>query len=176
MLSFEQKLAIADSFRELSRKDVSLGRVNYHYEASVQEKKTVIYHLHPNGNGFVYAGELSGYETDAKGLVNIRDFVEDELRELIARSIRLLGGGESVGSGGAVSASAGKHGPAAAEGAGEPPREERWRNAKRQELLLQHEEEDGMWYVFAGDNLDTVWETYDEAKDYLEEEGFCRVG
>lgn len=175
MLSFEQKLAIADSFRELSRKDVSLGRVNYHYEASVLEKKTVIYHLHPNGNGFVYAGDLDGYEKDAKGLVNVRDLAEDELRELIARSIRLLGGGsESVDGGDGVSAS--KSGPAAAGGEGGPPREERWRNEKRQELLLQREEEDGMWYVYAGGNLDTVWETYDEAKDYLEEEGFRRHG
>ncbi|WP_135556318.1 hypothetical protein [Paenibacillus cymbidii] len=172
MLSFEQKLAIADSFRELSRKDVSLGRVNYHYEASVQEKKTVIYHLHPNGNGFVYAGELKGYEADAKGLVNIRDYSEDELRALIAQSIRLLGGGsESVGGAGT-----GVPEPSAAGSEGEPTREERWRNAKRQELLLQWEEEDGMWYVFAGDNLDTVWETYDEAREYLEEEGFSRVG
>ena len=56
MLTFEQKIAILDSFPELERKDVSLGRVNYHFEGSAHEKKTVGYRFHPNGNGYVFAG------------------------------------------------------------------------------------------------------------------------
>ncbi len=39
MLTFEEKLAIIESFQELKRHDVSLGRVNFHYEDSVMEKK-----------------------------------------------------------------------------------------------------------------------------------------
>lgn len=39
MFTFEEKLAIIESFPELTRKDVSLKRVNFHYEESVQEKR-----------------------------------------------------------------------------------------------------------------------------------------
>lgn len=155
MLSFEEKLAIAGSFPELQRKDVSLGRVNYHYEESAFEKKTVVYHLHPNGNGFVYAGELEGYDTDDKGMVNIRDFTADRLRELIGQSILSL----------------------SAEETGGQAKEERWKNGKGQTLELKLDDEDGMWYVFSGLNLDAAFDTYIEAKEYLEEEGFaCSQG
>ena len=90
MLRFEEKLEICSSFPELERRDVSLGRVNFHYEESLYDKKTVVYHLHPNGNGFVYAGLVEGLQTDEKGLVNIRDISADDLRALIEQSIRSL--------------------------------------------------------------------------------------
>jgi hypothetical protein len=90
MLTFEQKKEIIESFPELARKDVSLGRINYHYEGSGYDKKIVVYHLHPNGNGFVYAGNMSGYETDERGLVNIRDYSAHDLRSIIKASIRSL--------------------------------------------------------------------------------------
>lgn len=90
MLTFEQKLAILDSYPQLERRNVSLGRVNYHFEESRHDKKTVASHFHPNGNGFVYAGLLRGYESDDKGLVNIRDYSEAELRELVDASITSL--------------------------------------------------------------------------------------
>jgi len=92
MLSFEDKLAIMASFSVLERRDVSLGRVNFHYEGSVTAKKNVGYHFHPNGNGYVYAGELDDIETDDKGFVNVRDYGADELRTLVARSIRSMSG------------------------------------------------------------------------------------
>ncbi|TJY42566.1 hypothetical protein E5161_06845 [Cohnella pontilimi] len=157
MLSFEEKLAIADSFPELQRKDVSLGRVNYHYDQSATDKKTVIYHFHPNGNGYVYAGELHDIHSDDKGLVNIREFTAEELRSLIERSIRSL----------------------SFSGAGTPAptgqaKEERWKNGKGQILELKFEDEDQMWYIFSGLNLDATFDTYVEAKEYLEEEGFQR--
>jgi hypothetical protein len=84
MLTFEQKQTIIESFPELAKKDVSLKRVNYHFEGSLYDKKTVIYHLHPNGNGFVFVGELKKYNADSKGMSNIREATEDELREMIA--------------------------------------------------------------------------------------------
>ena len=83
MLTFEEKLSIIETFPELQRKDVSLGRVNFHYLESVQEKKIVVQHLHPNGNGFVYAGHMRKKETDRKGFINIRDYTEEELKDLI---------------------------------------------------------------------------------------------
>lgn len=85
MLTFEQKTAIIESFPELTKKDVSLKRVNYHFEGSLYDKKTVVYHLHPNGNGFVFVGDLKKYEADNKGMVNIREATEEELHVFYKR-------------------------------------------------------------------------------------------
>ena len=90
MLTFEEKLSIIETFPELERKDVSLGRVNFHFPGSVQEKKIVVQHLHPNGNGFVYAGHLKKKETDRKGFINIRDYSEEELKALIQNCLSYL--------------------------------------------------------------------------------------
>ncbi|MFZ3588487.1 hypothetical protein ACOI1C_04235 [Bacillus sp. DJP31] len=155
MLTFEQKLAIIENFTELNRNDVSLKRVNFHYEESASDKKNVVYHLHPNGNGYVYAEYLSGYDTDDKGMVNIRDFSEDELRSVIEKSILSLAPRSTSES--------------AIVGDSE---EERWINADNQSLILVNE--DDMWNVYAGLNLDGTFLSYNEAKSYLDEEGFRR--
>ncbi|MFB5663895.1 hypothetical protein [Alteribacillus sp. HJP-4] len=147
MLTFEEKLEIISSFPELTRKDVSLGRVNFHYEESASDKKNVVYHLHPNGNGFVYAKEVHGLETDSKGLVNIRDFGEKELRNIVQQAIKSLA-------------------PVVEE---EMVMEE-WINEEEQ-LLVMIQEDDG-WNVYAGVELDGAFHTYGEAADYLEQEGF----
>jgi len=162
MLSFNQKIDILTSYPELERKDVSLGRVNFHYEASLHEKKTVAYHLHPNGNGYVYAGLLPGYEplTDGKGFVNIRDYGEAELRELVEASIRSL------------SEPPPEQEWKPATKRRKPPKEQRWSNAEGQKLDLRFE--DDMWYVYAGLSLEMAFETHEEAEAYLAEEGFTR--
>lgn len=159
MLSFEQKLAVLDSYPELERKNVSLGRVNYHFEESRHDKKTVAYHLHPNGNGFVYAGLLKGYPVDDKGLVNIRDYSEDELRALLDATIAALAAYEP--SSPAPSRKMGK-----AQGS-------HWTDATGNKLELKHEED--MWYLYAGVNLEMAFETLQEAEEYLAEEGFVSV-
>jgi hypothetical protein len=156
MLSYEQKLAIIDSFPELTRKEVSLGRANYHYENSGYDKKIVVYHLHPNGNGFVYAGHLTDVETDERGLVHIRDYGAEELRALIKASILSLAPKSAAEL--AVSGTADD--------------EERWHGPNNQTLLLVHEDE--LWYVYSGLNLESAFETYEEAVQYLQEEGFRR--
>lgn len=159
MLTFEQKLEILDSYPELTRKNVSLGRVNYQYEQSVHDKKTVVYHLHPNGNGFVYAGLLPEYECDDKGYVNIREYSEKELRSLLTKSIRSLSaGGEEEAL----------------------PKEPNfllkdtpggiWTDEQGVELTLKYE--DDLWYVYSGLNLEMAFETREEAGEYLAEEGF----
>lgn len=158
MLTFEEKLAIIRSFPELSEKKVSLGRINFHYEASRHEKKTVVYHLHPNGNGFVFAGHLPRKKTDDKGMVNIRDYSAEEFRSLIAASIAYLSQEPMV-----------KTAPESAE---EAPSEEIWVNKDQVELLLRNE--DDLWNVYVGANLDGCFESYKEAVDYLHEEGFKR--
>ncbi|MDF2725620.1 MAG: hypothetical protein K0Q59_5297 [Paenibacillus sp.] len=157
MLSFEQKLAVLDCFTELQRKNVSLGRVNYHYEQSVHEKKTVAYHLHPNGNGFVYGALLKGYPTDDKGMVNIRDFTADELRTIVSQSIQSL----STHSREAAAAKAGK-----------PPKRQNWIGPGSHSLTVVFEED--VWYVYSGPNLDVAFETYEEVEQYMREEGYTR--
>ena len=156
MLTFEEKLAIIESFPELERRTVSMGRINFHYEASASDKKNVVYHLHPNGNGFVYGAELNGYKKNEKGMVNIRDFSADELRTIIQKSIHSLTAKETDDV------------PII-----EDHKEETWINENHQTLILVHEED--MWIVYAGRNLDGAFNTYGEATEYLNEEGFTRL-
>ena len=154
MLSFEDKLAIIESFPQLERKNVSLKRVNFHYVESGSEKKNVVYHLHPNGNGFVYADKLNEYDTDDKGMVNIRDFSKEELREIIGKSIQSLV-------------------PNTIEEKAideESAEEEKWVNSEKNTLLLIQEE--GFWNIYAGVNLENSFSGYAEACEYLKEEGF----
>ncbi len=160
MLTFEQKLAILDSFPELERRDVSLGRVNYHFEGSVHDKKTVGYRFHPNGNGYVFAGLVGDYDTDDKGFVNVRDFSEAQLREIIDASIRSLSAGGS-------SASASK--PAAPK-VSSSSQDEIWTDHEGQELVLKFEEE--TFFLYSGESLEMAFETREEAEEYLAEEGF----
>jgi len=156
MLSFEEKLKVIESFPQLERKDVSLKRVNFHFVESGSDKKNVVYHLHPNGNGFVYAEKLKEYDTDHKGMVNIRDFSKEELREIIEKSIQSLTPNtveeETVAS--------------------ESVEEEEWVDSENNKLLLLQEE--GFWNIYAGVNLENSFSSYEEACDYLKEEGFKR--
>ncbi|MCI3925112.1 hypothetical protein MO973_33375 [Paenibacillus sp. TRM 82003] len=163
MLTFEQKLALIESFPELQRKNVSLGRVNFHYEDSVHDKKIVAYHLHPNGNGFVYAALVPGADVDEKGFVNIREWEEAPLRELIAASIASLSGGKPVDA-------AKTEADRTAEESDVPA--QIWRGPDNQTLRLTFENE--LWYVFAGEAIESAFETYEEAVDYMREEGFSR--
>lgn len=151
MLSFEEKQAIIESFSELTRKEISMKRVNYHYEESMYDKKIVVQHLHPNGNGFVYVAGIPGYETDDRGLVNIREATEDELRQTIADSIKALG----------------------QEEAQVKPVEEIWDNGESALIL---KEEQGFWNIYHGPNLEDGFGDYEEAVDYLKEEGFTVKG
>ena len=151
MLTFEQKQAIIETYPELTKKDVSLKRVNYHFEGSLYDKKTVIYHLHPNGNGFVFVGDLKKYNADNKGMVNIRDVEEAELREMITDSIGILSEEEhyedevlNV--------------------------EQIWTNREGQELKLVHE--DTLWNIYHTHNLEESFGSFDEAEEYLLGEGF----
>jgi len=163
MLSFEEKLAIIETFPQLERKNVSLGRVNFHYEESAHDKKIVVFHLHPGGNGFVYAGLLRGYETDDRGFVNIRESSAEELRSLIEESILSL----SMKVPEAPQPKSRRKQAAAGEAGGKAGS---WSGPDGQSLELRLE--DDLWYVYAGLNLEMVFETYDEAEQYLHEEGF----
>lgn len=150
MLTFEQKQAIIESFSELTKKEISMKRVNYHYMDSLFEKTIVVEKLHPNGNGFVFVGDLLRYENEAndKGLVNIRDYNEQQLRAIIEDAITYLGEEQEE----------------------EEPIIETWRNREGDQLELAFEQRS--WNVYHRENLEEAFGTYDAAKEYLLEEGF----
>lgn len=149
MLTFEQKQAIIETFPGLTKKEISLKRVNYHYEGSMFEKTVVVEKLHPNGNGFVFVGDLLKYEaiTNDKGLVNIRDFSEQALKEIIADAIAYL-----------------------SEDLVEEPIVEIWCDQRDTELELIFE--GNVWNVYHKGNLEDTFGTKEDAAMYLEEEGF----
>jgi hypothetical protein len=148
MLTFEQKQQIIETFPELTRKEVSMKRLNYHYEDSLYDKTVVVQHLHPNGNGFVYVEGIPGYEADDRGLVNIREATEEELIATIRDAIRALSTEEEE----------------------EEPVEEVWVNGQGQKLTLL--EEEGFFNIYHGYNLEESFGDYQEAADYLKEENF----
>lgn len=150
MLTFEQKQQIIETFPELTRKEVSMKRLNYHYEDSLYDKTVVVQHLHPNGNGFVYVEGVPGYETDDRGLVNIREATEEELKATIRDAIRALSTEEAE--------------------AEEEQIEEVWVNGQGQKLTLL--EEEGFFNIYHGYNLEESFGDYQEATDYLKEENF----
>ncbi|MFJ8460412.1 hypothetical protein ACIQ57_14935 [Lysinibacillus xylanilyticus] len=149
MLTFEQKQTIIESFSELTKKEISLKRLNYHLMDSLYEKTIVVEKLHPNGNGFVFVGDLLSYEEEAndKGLVNIRDYNEQQLREIIEDSIQYLSEEEE-----------------------QEPIEEIWQSREGVQLKLAFEQRS--WNVYHGENLEEAFGTHDAAKEYLLEEGF----
>ncbi|MFC0522762.1 hypothetical protein ACFFGV_04050 [Pontibacillus salicampi] len=150
MLTFEEKQNILDTFTELTRREISLGRINYHFEDSAIDKKNVVYHLHPNGNGFVFAELVDGYETDERGMVNIRDYSEEQLITIVRASIDSL----SVD-------------PEEKDFLG---LEEDYINQEYQVLTLVYDF--GLFNIYADDMLDASFPTYNEAVDYLDQEGF----
>ncbi|KIL52836.1 hypothetical protein [Jeotgalibacillus campisalis] len=155
MLTFEEKIAIFESYPELTRNDVSLGRVNFLFEESKRDKSIVGYHLHPNGNGFIFGGFVKGYKKNEKGMINIREFPEEDIRLVIEKSIHSL-----------------SQEPHEDLADFEPAVEEKWMNRNLQTLMLTKEED--MWSVYAGKNLDGIFPSYNEAASYLEEEGFTK--
>jgi len=150
MLTFEQKQQIIETFPELTRKEVSMKRLNYHYEDSLYDKTVVVQHLHPNGNGFVYVEGIPGYETDDRGLVNIREATEEELIATIRDAIKALSSKEEADE--------------------EEQVEEVWVNEQGQKLTLL--EEEGFFNIYHGYNLEESFGDYREAADYLKEENF----
>ncbi|PCN46276.1 hypothetical protein B9C88_01840 [Brevibacillus laterosporus] len=157
MLTFEQKKAIIESFPELTKKEVSLGRLNYHFEGSLHDKKIVVNHLHPNGNGFVYAGHLPKKKTGPKGMVNIRDYSEEQLRSLIADSIAYLSTEQEANDDILDSVD---------------PIEEIWVNQKGDTLRLVQEDE--LFNIYTGNNLEDSYNSYKGAVTYLQSEDFTR--
>lgn len=150
MLTFEQKQAIIESFPQLMKKEISLGRLNYHFKDSLYEKLVVVEKLHPNGNGYVFVGDLLRYEHESiKGLVNIRDYNEAQLREIIADAIEYLSEEDDFVP---------------------EPEIYFWSNRNGVQLTLKNEERN--WNIYFNDNLEETFGTLEAAEQYLLEEGF----
>ena len=149
MLTFEQKQAIIESFPQLTKKEISLKRLNYHFEGSLFEKSIVVEKLHPNGNGFVFVGDLLKYEQEVndKGLVNIRDYNETQLREILEAAIQYLG-----------------------EEIDDSPIIENW--ISREGTKLELEFNNRSWNIYHQGNLEETFGTREDAVAYLREEGF----
>lgn len=151
MLTFEQKQAIIESFPQLTKKEISLKRLNYHFEDSLYEKSIVVEKLHPNGNGFVFVGDLLQYEKEAvKGLVNIRDYSEQELRDIIEASITYLSEESEIEE--------------------VEPEVYIWSTRDGSKLTLKNE--DRNWNIYFEENLEETFGTLESAERYLLEEGF----
>jgi hypothetical protein len=159
MLTFNEKISIIEKFPELERKNVSLGRVNFQLKNSLFDKKNIIYHLHPNGNGYVYTGLLPKYDKDEKGMTNIRNFSAEELEVIIKKTILSLQEDhkQTIEEQAIVGDS----------------QEQRWVNEEKQQLLLIFEND--AWNIYYGLNLDATFDTYGEAEEYLVEDGFHRL-
>ncbi|WP_260447723.1 hypothetical protein [Listeria booriae] len=147
MLSFEEKKNIFDQYTELEAHPVSMGRINYHFPASVREKKIAVNHLHPNGNAFIYAPFLD--DADKNDFVNVREATEAELKELLSGSISFLS----------------TDGDEFEEGY-----EEAFRDAYRTVLILRYENK--MWAIYADDHLEAIFPSREAADSYLMDEGF----
>ncbi|SEK39677.1 hypothetical protein SAMN04488700_1890 [Carnobacterium iners] len=89
MLSFEEKKALFDEYKELTAVPVSLNRTNYHFESSAVDKTTVVRYLHQNGNALIYAGYLPKEET-IKGYISVLDADEKNIRRLLDKAIIFL--------------------------------------------------------------------------------------
>lgn len=150
MLSFEEKKAIFDSVPELTIQEVSLNRLNYHFEDSAVPKTTVVKFLHPkSGNAFIYAGYL-GAEKTKDGYVSVIDSSKEEIEEMIQNSLeylRLTEDGYADGY------------------------EEEWFDDHQDVLILRYS--NYMWSVImSSGNVEGVFKTKEAAEGYLLDEGF----
>lgn len=154
MLTFEQKQAIIETYPQLVKKEISMDRLNYHFKDSLFEKTVVVEKLHPNGNGYVFVGDLLRYEHEAiRGLVNIRDYNEQQLREIIEAAIEYLSEEDDY---------------IVVE-----PEVYIWKKRDGSELTLKNEERN--WNIYFNNNLEETFGTKEAAEQYLKGEGFRRA-
>lgn len=95
MLSLEQKRKIFNSFPELTEKKSIVKKSNterfgYDFKESKRNKKEIARELTDTGNGYIYVNYLKEYkdQMDDRGFVNIKDFTETKLREIIIKVIQ----------------------------------------------------------------------------------------
>ena len=151
-LSFEEKKAIFDDYKELTAVPVSMNRINYHFNASAVDHKIAVRFLHPNGNAFIYAGYLPKEETD-KGYISVLESDEGTIRFLLEKAISFLK----------------KTADGYVEGYSE-----KWVDRSGEVLLLIYD--NPMWSVaLKNGQMEGIFKTRDAAVGYLNDEGFSRT-
>jgi hypothetical protein len=93
-LSQSQKRQIMKSFSELEEKIDSYGRCSYKLKYKDVHRKEIAREFSHTGNGYVYGVDLPDYSklADSRGWVNIRDFSETKLRDIVTKAINYYGG------------------------------------------------------------------------------------
>lgn len=86
------------SFSELEEKIDSYGRCSYKLKYNDGHRKVIACEFSHTGNGYVYGVDLPDYTklTDARGWVNIRDFSETELVDIVSKAINCYGGFSNI--------------------------------------------------------------------------------
>lgn len=64
--------------------------MNFVCTDSKKPGKVLATQLHPSGNGYVCGRYMGAYPTDKRGWIKIKDFEEDELREVIRSAIQSM--------------------------------------------------------------------------------------
>lgn len=103
MLSFKHKQSIFRSYEDLKEKKMSNNRINYEYPKSLQRGKLLATQLNQNGNGYVLGKYMDsetikskGYKLDSRGWINIKDFSESELCEVIEQAMLSMSQSKSI--------------------------------------------------------------------------------
>lgn len=150
MLTFEEKKAIFDSYPELTVNEVSLNRLNYHFEASAVPKTTVVKYLHPKShNAFVFAGYLPK-EYTKDGYLSVLDEDSEMIHQLVDQAIDFL--------------------KKTADGYEEGYRET-FHDDHEDVLVLEYN--NPMWTVIMSSGaVEAVFKTKEAAESYLNDEGF----
>lgn len=96
MLSFEEKKAIFHSFK-LEEKQMSNGKVSFHYPESKQRGQVLATQLHSTGNGYVVGKYMSeetikknGFTVDSRGWISIKEFSKKELENVITEAMKSM--------------------------------------------------------------------------------------
>lgn len=150
MLSFEEKKALFDSVPELKVQEVSMNRLNYHFEESAVPKTTVVKYLHPkSANAFVFAGYLPKAETK-DGYISVIDATKEEIEELVTKAIEEL---------------------RKTEDGYEDGYQEEWYDDRGDMLTLRYS--NYMWVVLmTTGSVEAVFKSREQAAGYLMDEGF----
>lgn len=88
-LSYDEALSLFRSFAELKEKKVKPDKTTFVFEGSRTKRKAVISELRDTGNGYIYTGYLPEFNdrVDKNGMMNIKEFDRDELRQLVQKVI-----------------------------------------------------------------------------------------
>ena len=129
----------------------------FNSKAVSQIRKTLFIIYTQMGMDLFMQDMLENYDTDEKGMVNIRDFSEEQLRKVLKQSIQSLSPVEKTTTEEAIIGDS---------------KEERWVDSEKNLLVLINENDS--WNIYFGLNLDASFDTYEEAETFLQEEGFTR--